>query len=231
MFDLVRADLERAARMNGFGAGRRRKANWVAYLAEIFGNPGTQAVLVYRFGHWAWKCRVPGLRHLLLALYVPLRLLSRGFGNVNIPVSAKIGPGMLIHTWGGVFVPPCDIGRNVYFQHGVVVTWRCLGIGDDVYFGPGAKVIKPVRIGDRARIGANAVVVDDVPDDCTVAGIPARVVKRHEGEAGWRPKDTHVAEDVASGDVRRQDLPHLEPLAPGEGRRSGDEKECPEDRR
>ena len=93
---------------------------------------------------------------------------------VNIPTSAQIGPGLVIHTWNGVYLPACRIGYNAMFQHGVVVSYYCKEIGNHVYFGPGAKVIRPVRIGNRARIGANAVVVEDVPDDCTALGIPAR---------------------------------------------------------
>lgn len=191
MFSNVRADLARAAHMNGFRAGKRRGGRWLAYLGEIFGNPGTQAVLAYRFGHWALRFPVPGIKHLLLLLYLPMRYFTRAMGSVNIPVKARIGPGLLIHTWGGVFLPPCDIGKNAYFQHGVVVSYRCLGIGDDVYFGPGAKVIKPVRIGHRARIGANAVVMEDVPDDSTVVGIPARIIEQREGGETFRPKETH----------------------------------------
>ncbi len=54
----------------------------------------------------------------------------------------------------------------------------CREIGDDVYFGPGCKVIRPERIGSRARTGANTVVTEDGRDDCTVASVPARVVRR-----------------------------------------------------
>jgi serine O-acetyltransferase len=56
--------------------------------------------------------------------------------------------------------------------------YGCRETGDDVYFGPGCKVIRPVRIGNWARIGANAVVTEDVPDDCTLARVPDRVVRR-----------------------------------------------------
>ncbi len=178
MFDNIRADLERAVRLNGFRAAGQKTRGLFAYVAEILGHPGTQAVLAYRFGRWALKLKIPIVKHLLLLLYVPLRYLTRTLGGINIPLGADIGPGLLIHTWGGVFVPGCKIGRNAYFQHGVVVNYKCQAIGDDVYFGPGAKVIRPVRIGDRALIGANAVVVEDVPDDCTVAGVPAKVIAR-----------------------------------------------------
>ncbi|MEW6743759.1 MAG: DapH/DapD/GlmU-related protein [Planctomycetota bacterium] len=171
MFDNIKADLRHGLLVNHKGLSR-----WKACAAQFF-HPGTQAVLVYRLGRWASQLRIPIVRHLLLAVYYPLKYGVRVFTGVNIPTSAEIGGGLVIHTWSGVYIPACRIGRNAYFQHGVVVGYGCLGIGDDVYFGPGCKVIRPVRIGDRARIGANAVVIEDVPDDCTVAGIPARIVK------------------------------------------------------
>ncbi len=165
MFENIRDDLRRARSenyKNGFG---------------LLSHPGTQAVFVYRFGHWAWKLKIPVVRQLLLALYYPLKYAVLALTGVNIPIQAEIGGGLVVHTWSGVYLPPCRIGRNALFQHGVVVSWSCREIGDDVYFGPGCKVIRSVRIGHRARIGANAVVIEDVPDNCTVAGIPARIVK------------------------------------------------------
>ena len=105
-------------------------------------HPGTQAVLVYRFGHWVLHFNVPVVRTLLVMVYQVLQYFVRILIGVNIPVSAEIGGGFIIHTWSGVFVPCCRIGRNVLFQHGVNVHWDCKGIGDDVYFGPGCKVIR-----------------------------------------------------------------------------------------
>ena len=86
-------------------------------------------------------------------------------------------------NWNGVYIPPCQISQNAYFQHGVVVRWGCRKISDAVYFGPGCKVIRSARIGHRARIGAYAAVIEDVPDDCTVAGISVKVVKAPDRNA------------------------------------------------
>ena len=168
MFDNIKEDVKRAYPVNSGGL-----------ISELF-YPGTMAVLVYRFGHWAITRKSLLLRFLLKIIYWPVQWFIRGFTGINIPTGAEIGPGLVIHTWGGVFIPRCKIGRNAMFQHGVVVNWNCKGIGDNAYFGPGCKVIKPVRIGNHACIGANAVVLEDVPDNCTVAGIPARIVRHHE---------------------------------------------------
>ena len=165
MFENIRADLERS-----------RESNTGGTLRELF-HPGTQAVLVYRFGHWAWKLRIPVLRHILLAIYVVLQGIVRVTSGVNIATQAEIGPGFVVHTWGGVFIAPTKIGKNAFFQHGVVLNWNTREIGDWVHFGPGSKVIRPVRIGHRARIGANAVVVQDVPDDGIVTSPASRVLQ------------------------------------------------------
>ncbi len=174
MFENIREDLTRGLRTNHQG-----EAGVAAKVSQFF-HPGTQAVLVHRFGHWAWKLRVPVVRHVLLAVYFVLRYFVNIWMGVNIPLSAQIGEGLVIHTWNGVYLPACRIGRYAYFQHGVVVAYHCKGIGDHVYFGPGAKVIRAVKIGHNVRIGANAVVLEDIPDNCTVAGIPARIVKHLE---------------------------------------------------
>ncbi|MFO0981885.1 MAG: DapH/DapD/GlmU-related protein [Planctomycetota bacterium] len=173
MFENIRGDLRQARIYNHKGL------TGVRLIVAPFFHLGTQAVLTYRFGRWATQLRMPIVRHALLFAYYALKYAMQVAAGVNIPTSAQIGPGLVVHTWCGVYIPACRIGKNCYFQHGVVVGYGCLGIGDDVYFGPGAKVIRPVRIGHRARIGANAVVLDDVADDTTVVGIPARPVTRN----------------------------------------------------
>jgi serine O-acetyltransferase len=165
MFDNIREDLKRS-----------RASNTGGLIREFF-HPGTQAVLVYRFGHWAWKLRIPIVRHVLMAAYVVLQGIVRITSGVNIATQADIGPGLVVHTWGGVFIAPAKIGKYAFFQHGVVLNWDTREIGDWVHFGPGSKVIRPVRIGHRARIGANAVVIDDVPDDGIVTSPTSRVFR------------------------------------------------------
>ena len=170
MFDNIKADLRQGRAQNHIG-----RQPFAAYVAQFL-HLGTQSILVYRFGQWALKLPIPIVKHVLLLIYIVLKFFVHLFAAVNIPTSARIGPGLVIHTWSGVYLPSGKIGKNCTFQHGVVVAYATPEIGDDVYFGPGAKVIKPVRIGNRARIGANAVVLQDVPDDCTAVGIPARIV-------------------------------------------------------
>ena len=175
MFDNVRMDLSRAREEN-----HNNQPGLIGFFAP-FTHAGTLAVLLYRYGSWANNIRLSVIKYILLLPYYPVKFLVGFFTGINIPTTAKIGPGLVVYTWGGVYIPNCTIGRNAYFQHGVVVSYCCKEIGNNVYFGPGAKVIRNVRIGNRVRIGANAVVMQDIPDDCTVAGVPAKIVsqRRH----------------------------------------------------
>ena len=95
--------------------------------------------------------------------------------------NAKLGEGLVIlHTHGIVINSAVRAGRNLILGHNVTIGTEkgCAPIlGDNVYVGTGAVIIGGIRVGNRARIGANAVVNKDVPDGATVAGVPARVIR------------------------------------------------------
>jgi serine O-acetyltransferase len=100
-----------------------------------------------------------------------------------IPYSTRIGAGLHIAHPGGIIVnPDAVLGRDCTLAQGVTIGSKpgpgggVPVVGRGVYIGPGAKVIGPITIGDGAVIGANAVVVHDVPPDAVVGGIPARVI-------------------------------------------------------
>lgn len=94
---------------------------------------------------------------------------------------AEIGPGFVItHSLGVVINSSVRAGRNLVIEHGATIgeeKFKSPVIGDNVYIGPGAKVIGGIRIGSNVKIGANAVVVSDLPDGATAVGIPAKVVR------------------------------------------------------
>jgi serine O-acetyltransferase len=101
--------------------------------------------------------------------------------SADIPINSQIGGGFAIpHPNGVVIHPGAHIGVNCLFLQQVTVGTRNDGqapwIGGHVDIGAGAKVLGPLRIGDHACIGANAVVLDDVPEGATAIGIPARVI-------------------------------------------------------
>jgi serine O-acetyltransferase len=171
MFENVRRDLYRAVRGNQGG-----KVAFVPVLRELF-NPGTQAILIYRFGHWVDQM-MPGIRHLGRFIHFFLQYFFSWRVGIYIPVKARIGPGLMIHTWGGgVFLPKTTIGRDLTIVGGgILFDFDTRGIGDEVQIGAGTKVINRARLGNRVRTGPNCVVQADVPDDCVVFGNPGRVI-------------------------------------------------------
>ena len=180
MFEIVRQDLERCVRVNQTGA-----RNLSAYLRELF-NPGTQAILIHRFGVWSDGIRVAPLRYLLRVVHFFVQHVVAWRVGIYIPIKADIGPGIAIHTWGGgVFLPSCRIGRNLTIVGGgVLFDYDTLEIGEDVTVGAGTKSTGRIRIGNRVTTAPNSVVIEDVPDDSLVFGNPGRIVRKLS--ASWR---------------------------------------------
>ncbi len=140
------------------------------------------AVAVYRLGR-RLAARAPGLATRLLGgcYWLAFRVVETAVG-ISLPHTARIGGGLRIWHFGGVFVHPAAvIGRNCTLRQGVTIGNRHEGgpapvIGDDVEFGAYAQVLGGVRIGNGCRIGALSVVLCDVPDGATAVGSPARIV-------------------------------------------------------
>lgn len=168
MFENVRADIAMARDQN-IGLGR-----WGQSLRVYF-QPGTLAVLSYRFCHWVRSIRVPVVRHLAWLPVLIVRGFTQVLTGVHISSKARIGPGFVVHTTYGIFIPPTKIGANCSVQTGVVLSYGVRGIGNDVLIGAGAKLIGPITVGNNVLIAPNSLVTTDVPDNTTVAGVPARV--------------------------------------------------------
>ena len=124
---------------------------------------------------------------LRITVYPIVRMmLMRSTYRYGIDVSYKtsIGSGFYIGHFGGVIVHRCSvIGKNCNLSHGVTIGKVNRGnnkgyptIGDNVYIGPGAKIVGAVRIGNNVAIGANCVVTKDVPDNAVAVGVPGRVI-------------------------------------------------------
>ena len=170
-WSVLRDDLAVALRQDP--AARSRFEVAVAY-------PGVHAVWAYRLAHRMW--REPALR-------LPARLLSqatRAATGVEIHPAAKIGHRLFIdHGMGVVVGETAEVGDDVVLFHGATLGGRSMRrgkrhptLGNGVVVGAGAKILGPVRIGDGAQIGANAVVVKDVPAGAVAVGIPAEVLER-----------------------------------------------------
>jgi serine O-acetyltransferase len=104
---------------------------------------------------------------------------------IRIAVTTKIGPGLYIGNYSGIFVnTDTVIGKNFNISQGVVIGGANRGprkgtavIGDNVYIGPGAKIVGKVQIGNNVAIGANCVVTKDIPDNAVVVGVPGKAIK------------------------------------------------------
>ncbi len=145
--------------------------------------PGLHAVLFYRIAHWFWMKR----------LYLAGRFIShlgRFFTGIEIHPGAKIGRRFFVdHGMGVVVGETAEIGDNVLLYHGVTLggtSWKKVKrhptIGSNVVVGTGAKILGPITVGDNTRVGANSVVVTDIPPNSIVVGIPGKVVFRVEGD-------------------------------------------------
>lgn len=153
----------------------------------------------YRFGNWCYRHKVPLLPKLIWKLNYLLF-------NSSVPCSVILGGGSKF-AYGGIGVviharsvigKNCVIGQNVTIG-GKSGWYEVPVIGDNVEISAGVRILGPVRIGNNVIIGANAVVVKDVPDNCIVAGIPAKIIRenislqdfdgpfalKYRGDAGW----------------------------------------------
>lgn len=161
----------------------RQKAKWFYEREDATGllkalvTDGTPAMLSYRLMQAA-------RRHNLPALEMVFNKVTSVFCGCVIGRGAEFGPGfVLLHSDGVVINGSVRGGANIFIEHQVTIgaeRRQSPRIGNGVFFGAGAKVLGDVTIGDRARIGANAVVLDDVPADATMVGIPARPVPRRD---------------------------------------------------
>lgn len=157
-------------------------------------SPGAQALLVYRFGRWLLE-RPRVARLLLDPFYAVLNLAVRALWGIEISRHARIGAGLYIaHAGGLVIAKNAVIGENCNLSHDVTIGRSGYGenygvpvIGDDVYIAPGAKLFGKIRIGDNVKIGANAVVHRDVPNNAVVALDPGFQVVSFKGNRRRAP--------------------------------------------
>lgn len=156
------------------------------FLALVRYN-GLRATLFYRLAFWGREARLP----LLPTLFTQLNVALHSF---ECPPNVPIGPGLYLPHTVGTVVSAESVGSNVTVQSSVTIGQRRGNdfpvIEDGVVVGTGAKVLGTIRVGAGSNIGANSVVLEDVPAGATVVGVPARVISRspaHSEANGYAP--------------------------------------------
>lgn len=135
-------------------------------------------IKIYRMERWLYN-------HHMKAIAFFIKILVRVVFGAVIPPSASIGEGTFLtyHGLGVVIHKNAVIGKNCCIRQHVTIAGGRGGvptIGDNVEINAGVVIIGPVHIGNYVRIGANAVVIHDIPDNCTAVGVPAKVIKEYE---------------------------------------------------
>jgi serine O-acetyltransferase len=142
---------------------------------------GFIAVAVYRYGRWTRTIRPRWLSLPFKVIHLLLNIPTELLLGISIPGNARIGPGLYIGHFGGIFLHG-DAGRNLSVGQGVTIGFKGAGkstrwpaLGNDIYIGTGAKVIGAITVGDGVVIGANTVVTKDVPPRTRVVGAAMRM--------------------------------------------------------
>ncbi len=143
--------------------------------------PGLHAIIAHRLAHWVWQKKIPFFPRLISQI-------SRFFTGIEIHPGAQIGRGLFIdHGMGVVIGETAIVGDNVVLFQGVTLggTGKETGkrhptLRDNIVVGAGAKILGNIEVGSNAYVGANAVVIKNVPPNTTVVGVPGRIT-RQEG--------------------------------------------------
>jgi serine O-acetyltransferase len=151
--------------------------------------PGFRAVAFHRFGVWRMRLRPKILRAPFSVLYRMLYRKARNHYGIELPYTVELGRRVVIEHAGAIVIHGASrIGDDCILRQGVTLGMRSVErpteapeLGARVDVGAGAKILGAVRIGDRARIGANAVVLQDVPAGASAVGVPARILTDSEG--------------------------------------------------
>ncbi len=193
MFNRMREDI--ATIRDRDPASRSNFEAWALYN-------GYKALRSHRLANWLYRHRL-----FFLARWVSQRCVRRT--GIEIHPAATIGRRFFIdHGTGVVIGETTEIGDDCTIYQGVTLggTGKDTGkrhptLGNHVMVGSGAKVLGPIHIGNNVRIAAGAVVLTDIPDNCTAVGIPARVVRR-DGEKVQDLDQIHIPDPVAQ-EIRR----------------------------
>jgi len=191
VIDLIRAAMARDPAARGVSG----------VIEIVFTYSGFHAILMHRSTHFLWKLHVPFLPR-------ALSQIARFLTGIEIHPGAEVGRGFFIdHGMGVVIGETAVVGDSVTLYQGVTLggTGKETGkrhptLGNNVVVGSGARVLGNITVGNDVRVGAGSVVVKDVPDHCTVVGVPGRIVR----DRGKRVLDAPLAHDAIPDPVACQ---------------------------
>jgi serine O-acetyltransferase len=215
--DTIRADIDRFVFAIDRDALSRR-----SYLPRLCFSPRVWTTINYRIIHYAltrMRPRIVG--RLVFGFSLVIQRMIRNSSGIQITHEAHIGPGLLFVHEGGIVIGPVRMGRHCTLSHGVTVGRGLLDgdgpsyadtptLGDRVWLGPGAVVAGRIEVGSDAAVGANSVVLRDVPARGVVLGVPARLVS-HKGsfsQVTYRGMEKDAERAAAQCEIGAAATPH-----------------------
>lgn len=187
----------------------RLREDWHTYGRQL-SRQGLWVMVVYRFGRWRYGIGPRWLRLPFSFLYKVLQKVMEILTGIELPCEVTLGKRFRIDHFGAIVISgDATFGDDCIIRNGVTVGLRNTGqrgapvIGNRVDIGAGAKILGPIHIGDDVAIGANAVVIRDVPPNSIAVGVPARVMPRKrdsESEAARLMEAAHDSD--AANEVR-----------------------------
>lgn len=187
----------------------RLREDWHTYDRQL-SRQGLWVMVVYRFGRWRYGIGPRWLRLPFSFLYKVLQKVMEILTGIELPCEVTLGKRFRIDHFGAIVISgDATFGDDCIIRNGVTVGLRNTGqrgapfIGNRVDIGAGAKILGPIHIGDDVAIGANAVVIRDVPPNSIAVGVPARVMprKRDSESEGTRSMEA-VDDSGAANEVR-----------------------------
>lgn len=160
------------------------REDWKTYDRD-WQRQGLWVMIVYRFGRWRYRVKPRLLRLPLSFFYKLLKVLSQILTGIDLPCEVVVGKRFRIEHFGDIIISGDTVfGDDVVIRNGVTVGLRRTHergapvIGNRVDIGTGAKILGAITIGDDVAVGANAVVLTDVPPNSLAVGVPARIIPR-----------------------------------------------------
>jgi serine O-acetyltransferase len=160
------------------------REDWQTYDRQL-SRQGLWVMLVYRYGRWRYAIGPRWLRLPFSFLYKILKPICEILTGIELPCETTVGHRFRIDHFGGIVISGDAVfGDDCVIRNGVTVGLRHTGIrgapiiGNRVDIGAGAKILGPIHVGDDVAIGANAVVLKDVPANSIAVGVPARILPR-----------------------------------------------------